>query len=61
MGALLVVVFIAIIFFVSGLILLFNGDEKGRKYGMFLVVVGLVLGTLCIIFQPRSEYIPSTW
>lgn len=55
MGELLTVLFIATVLFVSGLILAFAGDEKGRKPGMILIAIGLIIYLACWMFTPNND------
>jgi hypothetical protein len=55
MGELLTVLFIGTVFFVSGLKLIFTGDDRGRKYGMWMAAIGLVVYLACWLFTPRND------
>lgn len=54
MGGLLVVIFLGTIIFVSGLILAFATDQRGRKWGMWMVAIGLLIYMACWAFTPNN-------
>lgn len=56
MGGLLVVIFLGTVVFVSGLILAFATDQRGRKYGMWMIAAGLFVYLLCWLFVPNNPH-----
>ncbi len=54
MGDLLAVLFIGTIFFVTGMILVFSTDQRGRKYGIYLVLIGVIVYLACWAFTPNT-------
>lgn len=61
MGAYLVVIFLAVVAFVCGMILVCTTDKNGTKYGMYMVVVGVVLGVCCLFIHPKTDFVPQSW
>jgi uncharacterized membrane protein len=55
MGEMLAVLFIGSVFVVSGLILLFTSDDKGRKLGIWLLVAGLIIYFVTWLFTPNNQ------
>ncbi|MBX2904825.1 MAG: hypothetical protein KF744_02220 [Taibaiella sp.] len=56
MGGLLVVIFLGTLLFVSGLILVSATDQRGRKYGMWMVAAGLFVYLVCWLFTPSNPH-----
>jgi hypothetical protein len=56
MGDLLAVLFIGTIFVVSGLVLLFATDDRGRKYGIWVLLLGLLIYLAAWFFTPDSPH-----
>lgn len=54
MGEVLALLFIGTVFFVSGMILAFTTDDKGRKYGIILIVIGLLVYFFTWMFTPND-------
>lgn len=55
MGDLLVLIFIGTVFFVSGFVLAFaTGRVKGRKLGIVLLLIGLLIYLACWLFTPNN-------
>ena len=61
MGAYLVVIFIALIAFACGMILLCYKDKSSIKIGMYMVAVGVILGICCMFVQPKNNFVPQSW
>ena len=61
MGAYLVVIFLAFVALVCGMIMVYNSDKGSVKYGMYMVVIGVVLGVCCLFIHPKNEFVPQSW
>ena len=55
MGIELVTMFLAAIFFVSGIVLIFVSKGSWRKFGLVLMLLGLIIFIVCMIFWPRAK------
>ncbi len=54
MGDLLVVIFIGTVFFLCGFILTFWGEQKARKPGVVMLIIGIVIYIACWLFTPNN-------
>ncbi len=55
MGEVLALMFISVVLFVAGVVLLIISNDVWRKAGVFMAIVGLILFIICIIYYPHAR------
>ena len=49
------VMFLAAIMFVSGIVLIFVSKGAWRKFGLVLILLGIIIFVVCMLFWPRAK------
>ena len=55
MGDVLAIMYIALILFFCGLVLLILASDAIRKLGFYMLIIGLILFIMCLLYSPHTH------
>lgn len=58
MSGFLVILFLNTLLFFVGLVLAFAGDEKSKRYGVYMMLAAIIIYCVCYMLYPKTNKYP---
>lgn len=55
MSGFLVILFLNTLLFFVGLVLAFAGDEKSKRYGVYMMLAAIIIYCVCYMLYPKTN------